>query len=212
LCSTHTAVCGQVSLNKALGDLSYSKANRQVRAANKLTRVLEDIRDVRPELDRMVMSKSAAVRLAAIRTIWALEGPTDKYLPTLIETLRSKNAEHRVESVGLIGKLGTAAESAVPLLIGALKDGDSDVRIGAAVALGRIGPPAHSAVTTLVPMMTDETAHSVVCFPIHVTAGKAAGYALREIGSASVPAVASLLQHEDLDVRTRAIWVLANGG
>ncbi|MBW4653766.1 MAG: HEAT repeat domain-containing protein [Kaiparowitsia implicata GSE-PSE-MK54-09C] len=117
----------------------------------------------------------------------------------LLRDLKDKDANVRKMVVQALDKLGD--EVAIPDLITALReDGDPSVRFSASLALGRLGSEA--AIPELLKGLEDEELHWE------------AERALQELGSEeAIPGLIKILdEHEDSDVRSRAVEVLGNLG
>lgn len=200
-------------ISQLIIDLESDDPVKQEEAADALTRIVEDIRDAKPQMRRLLKSSHTETRLAGIRLLWAVRGESKAHLAILISALNDEAAYNRELAADLLCQLGPKASAAILPLMAALKDEDADVRISAALALGAIGPTAKSAIPVLVTALEDLGKASKGCFPHGTTTvSDAAGVALQEIGPNAIPAVSPLLNHDNKDIRINAMWVLAGGG
>lgn len=201
-----------VDLEQLFRDLESENSATQAEAAEMLAKMAEEIDEAAPQFERLLKSESTEVRLAGVRALWATQGESATHLPLLVAALDDKSPENRETAAALIGRLGPRAASATESLSKALKDENADVCIEAANALGAIGPRAKGAVPELVAALEDHRKSSVFTSLGSFSVSDAAGLALKQIGPGAISAITPHLKHENVDVRIKAMWVLAAGG
>ena len=205
--------CEPLDITQLVDNLESHDPATQAEAAEALARIVEDVREAVPQLERLLKSKNTDARLAGVRALWAVRGKSKAHLSILVSGLNDEKACNRENAAKMLGQLGPQAVLAVPLLATALKDSSADVRIEAADALGDIGPMAKSAIPDLVAALMDRSKSSVCAIGFGpYTVSDAAGLALRNIGPDAVPAIVPFLKHDNKDIRVNAMWVLAGGG
>ena len=116
------------------------------------------------------------------------EKPSTEAVRSLVEQVRNSRGQKRRLAAAQLAEIGPPAKDAVPVLIDALTDKDFSTRIAVATALGSIGPAAKSAISPL--------AASIRLDPLF-TPRHSYAWALAQIGTAAVPALAKELRNLD---------------
>ena len=133
--------------------------------------------------------------------------------PELIEGLKSPGYWFRWKSAEALGKLGRGAKTAAPALAEALEDSNETTRHTAAKALAAIGSEAEAAIPALVKAIKrEQSKRSGTGSDTPSILSWLAGNALAQIGPASLPALITLLSHEDRYVRLSAVNAVGNMG
>jgi HEAT repeat protein len=146
--------------------------------------------DVR-ELREVLKDRREPVRWWAVEQLGAIGRHSERAVATLGLALSDPSPVLRRLAAEVLSNLGARAWPAVPALSNALKDEDAAVADAAAEALGAIGPPAGAAVPGLIDAVLSDQRRS-----IEVES------ALVGLGEAALAAIASRLEHGDLQVRT----------
>jgi HEAT repeat protein len=111
------------------------------------------------ELVRLLDDPDAAVRAAAIGTIWTIftsgGGNIDFAKPALVRALNDPEPGVRRRAVRALGEIGNLSKSEVLALAAALKDRESEVRSGAANAIASAGGRASAAIPALEELLND---------------------------------------------------------
>jgi len=149
-------------------------------------------------------STPLTLRLAAVEVLGQIGTAARQSLPGLIATLRGQygaglSAEEQTElqiaAADILMLLRSEANPAVPALIRAAQHPSPRMRRVAATTLGTIGPRADAAIPVLGELILFDDAEDV---------RDAAAIALGGLGDPAIPALVTLLQDQDVDVRWRA--------
>lgn len=149
-------------------------------------------------------STPLTLRLAAVEVLGQIGTAARQSLPGLIATLRGQygaglSAEEQTElqiaAADILMLLRSEANPAVPALIRAAQHPSPRMRRVAATTLGTIGPRADAAIPVLGELILFDDAEDV---------RDAAAIALGGLGAPAIPALVTLLQDQDVDVRWRA--------
>ncbi len=167
-------------------------------------------RDVVPKVSTIALNPHRPVeqRLAAMECLSQIGSANPSgLLPLLqisqINVIESAPLILRRGSIEAIGYFRGGAPTAVPVLMRALDDPDVEMRREAAIALGRQGLTAEIAQTALFDRFVSDD---------DPTVRDAAGIALGQTGLIILPAVISLLEEKDPELRLRSAVILGKMG
>ncbi len=200
-------------------------------AAEALGRIGPDAKAAVPALTKTLTDQDTSVREAAAWALGKMGRGAETSVPVLAELLKDKDV--RWDAALALGRIGPAASAAVPALTELLNDKDHWPE--PASALARIGPAAKAAVPTLTELLKDKdrqwSAASALAgigpeakSAIPVLAGllrekdeddgsrQHFASVLVKIGPTSIPAFMELLNDQDEQMRSLAIWGLGEIG
>ncbi|WP_197443720.1 HEAT repeat domain-containing protein [Maioricimonas rarisocia] len=144
------------------------------------------------------------LRLSAVEALGRIGTAAREPLPGLIATLRGQHgtgladdeqAELQIAAADILMLLRSEASPAVPALIRAAQHDSPRMRRIAATTLGTIGPRADAAIPVLGELILFDEAEDV---------RDAAAIALAGLGDPAIPALLTLIEDQDVDVRWRA--------
>lgn len=153
-----------------------------------------------PALQELLNADGSRTSMLACDALSAMGPGAKTAVDKLLATAKSSKSAMRWHALNAIGSIGPDAKSAVPALVEALSDQDHHIRYVAEQSLLQIGKPA---VADLVTALKSE--------PTKSTATRV----LTEIGpdaAAAVPALTSLLQEKNPELRREVILALASIG
>lgn len=166
-----------------LDALKSSDAKVRVAAADILTLVKSDQKDVLQPLAALLKDTEVSVRLAGVRAL-GLVTPKVAAVGALRDALRDDKPVVRTAAVEQLGQIGAPAVEAVPQLVAALNDPDRGCANRAAQALGSIKEKKLSVPALVAALKSDNDA-------VWGSAASALGYIGEE--ALSVPALADAL-------------------
>lgn len=221
------------SLQHLIDGLKSSTAAERIEAARALADLGHSAATAVPALIKALEDEDDEVRAQAARALGAIGPEAATAVDALTAQLDHSEARVRGYAVRALGQIGEASRKTVPKLVELLTDADARVRRVAVDALARIHPDPEQSIPLLVKVLHDADPQ-VVMPAIQALAerGKAAVpvliealgrddsrywacLILSEIGpdaAQSVPALRSVLDDEDPEVRMEAIVALGQIG
>jgi HEAT repeat protein len=106
-------------------------------------------RQALPILERFLTDRTTAIRLAASKALFRLDGQTNRHVQLLMDVLKTGNENDRWLTLDGLTDFALASGAGVPLIVRALADESNRVRGKAAVDLGKLGSAAEAAIPAL---------------------------------------------------------------
>ncbi len=146
----------------AVGALLDADGAVRARAAEVVSHLGADAKDVLPALLSALASTDAAVRVAVVtalgRSDLASAPGAGDVVTSLVDRLADDDPGVRRAALASLARLGSGAAPALPALLTALRSDDATLRQGAAEAIGAVGAPAKGAVDELLSALGDAEA------------------------------------------------------
>jgi HEAT repeat protein len=153
-------------------------------------------------LQDLLDDDSVCVRTRAIRTLGLMGAHAKPAAPTLMTITNTGAPPERVLAIEALGRIGPDPASALPVLRRLLRDKDLAVRTEAVDALRAMKQEAEPAVKDLAAMLDERS--------LSVRIKYRAIWALKEIGSGSIPTLIRALAHSDGEIRACAAGALGS--